>query len=692
MTKYFNIKRLCALLACMALLVAGLPKRASAQGELFTDGGLQYRVLTADSMTGTYTAELADNQSYIGQSLSLPATVEYDGHTYSVTSVGHSAFRDANLTGTLTLPDSVNIIKENAFRGTGITQLNLPDNESLNIGPHAFSGTQLTGELNIPAGVFYIREYAFLDCTKITSLKLNKHASKTGYLYIGIEAFSRTGLRGTLTIPDSVYSIGAKAFQNLSGLTKLELPERGLEQILSTAFARSGITGTVTIPSSVREIGSFAFQGVEGLTGLELPASGLKEIGASAFLGTNLQGSLTLPDTLKTIGTSAFNGCTGLTGTLVMPASMEKVESGAFRGCTGLEAIVFTGAQAPIVQDGAFDYIPAPICTPQTGTGYEQPGLPDAQPYPDGAARITSLHIGAVAGQIDEATKTINLQLPYGSSLVNVRPSIGFVGRSISPAPDVAQDFRQPVTYTVQPVQGSAVTYRVVVTVNPNPPVIAAAGVSIAPGAIQLESGGTHTLSASITPANATDKRLQWSTNNAAVATVDANGIVTAHSAGTARITVQTTSGGHTATCTVTVSAKQQPGSKPSPTPPVPSKVGWGKEGKHWVYYDKEGNRLTGWHKLSRQWYHFDNKGLMQTGWIKQGRSWYCLKSSGAMATGWHKAGAWYYFEKSGRMVTGWKGLKGKWYYLKSSGAMATGKQKIGSKTYTFNKSGVWVK
>gem|GEM_PF-1591094 len=65
--------------------------------------------------------------------------------------------------------------------------------------------------------------------------------------------------------------------------------------------------------------------------------------------------------------------------------------------------------------------------------------------------------------------------------------------------------------------------------------------------------GGTDTLTATILPANATDKTVTWSTSNAAVATVSTSGVVTGVSAGTATITA-TTSNSLTATCTVTVS------------------------------------------------------------------------------------------------------------------------------------------
>ena len=69
----------------------------------------------------------------------------------------------------------------------------------------------------------------------------------------------------------------------------------------------------------------------------------------------------------------------------------------------------------------------------------------------------------------------------------------------------------------------------------------------------ELQVGKTLTLTATVTPDNATDKAVVWTSSNDAVATVDANGVVTAKAEGTATITA--TAGGKTATCTVTVKA-----------------------------------------------------------------------------------------------------------------------------------------
>jgi len=78
-------------------------------------------------------------------------------------------------------------------------------------------------------------------------------------------------------------------------------------------------------------------------------------------------------------------------------------------------------------------------------------------------------------------------------------------------------------------------------------------GVSLDKNTDSIEIGETSLLTATITPSNATDKSVSWSSSNTSVATVNSSGLVTAVAQGTAIITVVTTDGGFTDTCTITV-------------------------------------------------------------------------------------------------------------------------------------------
>ena len=89
-------------------------------------------------------------------------------------------------------------------------------------------------------------------------------------------------------------------------------------------------------------------------------------------------------------------------------------------------------------------------------------------------------------------------------------------------------------------------------------PVVEVESVSLNKSEMTLTEGKSETLAATVTPENAENKSITWSSNNEAVATVDVNGTVTAKSAGTAVITATSTNG-KSAGCTVTVEKKQIP-------------------------------------------------------------------------------------------------------------------------------------
>ena len=78
-------------------------------------------------------------------------------------------------------------------------------------------------------------------------------------------------------------------------------------------------------------------------------------------------------------------------------------------------------------------------------------------------------------------------------------------------------------------------------------------GVTLNKTVLELYTGGSETLKATVAPANATNKKVTWTSSKPTVATVDANGKVTAKSIGMADITVTTKDGGYTATCRVGV-------------------------------------------------------------------------------------------------------------------------------------------
>jgi len=90
--------------------------------------------------------------------------------------------------------------------------------------------------------------------------------------------------------------------------------------------------------------------------------------------------------------------------------------------------------------------------------------------------------------------------------------------------------------------------------VIPNVPIsVTVSGVSLNKTSTSIAVGNTETLVATVSPSNALNKNVTWSSSNEDVATVSASGVVTAVSQGTANITVITVDGGYDDVCVVTV-------------------------------------------------------------------------------------------------------------------------------------------
>jgi uncharacterized protein YjdB/serine/threonine protein kinase len=90
-------------------------------------------------------------------------------------------------------------------------------------------------------------------------------------------------------------------------------------------------------------------------------------------------------------------------------------------------------------------------------------------------------------------------------------------------------------------------------TTTPPPSSVAVTGVTLNKTSVSLQTGAAEQLSATVQPSNATNKSVNWSSSNTSVATVSSSGRVTAQGPGSANITVKTSDGDYTASCTVTV-------------------------------------------------------------------------------------------------------------------------------------------
>ena len=296
----------------------------------------------------------------------------------SVTNIGISAFYGCSSLLSISIPNNVTNIDNNAFRGcTSLTSVTIP-NSVTSIGDYAFYGCTGLTSITIPNRVTYIGEYTFKGCTSLTSVTIGESVSE-----IGKSAFeSCTSLTSvvwnaihcvnfiipdapfpnsvtsftfgekvehvpaylcydmsvlaSITIPNSVTSIGGGAFSGCSSLTSVTIPN-SVTSIGTYAFQGCSSLSSVTIPNNVTSIEAGAFSGCSSLTSVTIP-NGVTSIGGTAFSGCSSLTSVTIPNSVTSIGTSAFRGCSSLTS-ITLPDSIKNIKYWTFESCSSLTSI-----------------------------------------------------------------------------------------------------------------------------------------------------------------------------------------------------------------------------------------------------------------------------------------------------------------------------------------------------------------
>ena len=305
-----------AIVAIAMMLIGWLPSLAHD----FEVDGIYYNLINDFEVEVTYKGSLSYSydDEYI-YDIVIPSSVNYEGTTYSVISIGEYAFYDCDGLTSIEIPNSVTSIRNYAFMYCS----NLPSfvihNSITSIDEGVFYNCSSLVSIEIPNSVTSIGGSAFYGCTSLTSIR----------------------------IPNSVTTIENRAFEGCEGLSSIIVDSDNavydtredcnaiIETDSNTLIA--GCQNTI-IPNSVTSIGSSAFSGCTSLTNIEIPSS-ITTIGNSAFYYCINLTSVEIPNSIIAIEDYAFSECINLTS-IQIPNSVTSIGEGAFYDCYSLSDVV----------------------------------------------------------------------------------------------------------------------------------------------------------------------------------------------------------------------------------------------------------------------------------------------------------------------------------------------------------------
>lgn len=215
-------------------------------------------------------------------------------------------------------------------------------------------------KITLPSGIEVIEPMSFYGCEALEEVNIS------GVTSIGEKAFYNCKSLIELTVPDSLVSVGEKAFEG-SQIGKVSVSS--LDKWLSIDFANESasliygaplyingeeISGEVVLPTDITTISAGAFYGCDKITSINIP-SNIEVILGGAFRKCKALRDVTFNDGLKSIEYDAFRE-SGIE-TFVAPSTLETISSKAFYGCPNLTSATLNSGLKTLGNDSFCDSI-----------------------------------------------------------------------------------------------------------------------------------------------------------------------------------------------------------------------------------------------------------------------------------------------------------------------------------------------
>ena len=280
----------------------------------------------------------------------------------SVTSIGDSVFSFCKNLKNITIPSSVKSIGDYTFQYcSSLTNVSIPDSVT-SIGSWAFEECSSLTNVTIPDSVTEIGNNAFYNCLSLTHIAVGNnnpnYSSNNGVLFnkdkTELIQYPTSSAGTAYSIPNSVTTIGNRAFSNCTGLTSITIPN-SVTTIEDYAFSNcTGLT-SLTVPNSVITVNYGAFENVSNviyngtLDTSEWRAKAIngfvdgylvyRDSTKTEIVGCSSQATaVTIPNSVTRIGNDAFSYCTKLTS-ITIPDSVTSIGGYAFGSCKSLTSV-----------------------------------------------------------------------------------------------------------------------------------------------------------------------------------------------------------------------------------------------------------------------------------------------------------------------------------------------------------------